>query len=110
MFNQPTLQETDLWEVWIEYDEFDSGHFGTLYVIGEILVQHGAKGPFIRKGFSPDSGELILKIPSTPVEGRSKRKEVLFSEPVACLGQYHTISIYCDNELLATFSDIETLI
>lgn len=110
MFNQTILQETDLWEVWVEYNESDSRHFGTLYVIGEITITAGAQAPYIKKGFSPDAGELILKVPTPPITGRIKRKEVLFSEPIAYLGQYHTISIYSGNVLLSTFSDIETLI
>ena len=34
-------QDVDLWEVWIEYDQFDPDYFGVLYVHGEVFSGKG---------------------------------------------------------------------
>ena len=38
MLSQPKQLDIDLWEIWIEYDQINSRYFGTLYVLGEVLV------------------------------------------------------------------------
>jgi hypothetical protein len=102
------LHDVDLWEMWIEFDQFDPEHFGVLYVHGEIEIgaHHDAK--LITKRDEED-GQLILQVPARPV-GRSRMKEVLYSEPVSNLSQYSAILIYAGDELIACFHEIEVLV
>ena len=108
MFNQTILQETDLWEAWVEYDEFDPKVFGTLYIIGEIMIEPGTNIPSFSKSIGPEN-KLFLSLPPMPA-GRGRRKEVLYSEPIRNLGQYSSILIYSGEDLLARFDEIEILI
>lgn len=109
MITQLKQQEIDLWEVWIEYDQFDSNNFGTLYIFGEIMLDSRSTEPFIVKSYQKNSSELILQVPARPI-GRGRVKEVLFSEPVKSLEQYRCISIYAGEELIAFLDEIEVLI
>jgi hypothetical protein len=103
------LHDVDLWEMWIEFDQFDPNHFGVLYVHGEIEIggQHDTK--LITKTEQEEDGQLILRVPARPV-GRSRMKEVLYSEPVSNLSQYSSIFIYAGDELIACFHEIEVLV
>lgn len=108
MFSQLSLQEVGLWEVWIEYDQFHPTQFGTLYVLGEMIT--GAPGSAtISRCDGGMEGELMLKL-SSSTGHRNRMKEVLYSEPVKNLDQYHRVSIYANDELIAFFDDIEVLI
>ena len=109
MISQAIQNETDLWEVWIEYDPCSTQHFGTLYVIGEITVEEGSHMPLIRKTMDTTRSELVLEVPSRPV-GRSRMKEVLFSEPIPNPDCYASVSIYAGSELIARFSEIEIIV
>jgi hypothetical protein len=109
MISQVKQQDVDLWEVWIEYDQFNSKHFGVLYVIGEIMVDQSTE-PVIRKSKQGDDGrQLRLLVPSRHA-GRGRMKEVLYSEPIEDLSQYTSINIYAGDELIARFNEIEVLI
>jgi hypothetical protein len=107
MRTQPKQQDVDLWEAWIEYEQFNSNHFGTLYVVGEILVDP-ASTPLLRKK-EQLGRQLILQTPPFH-SGRSRRQEVLYSEPIKNLNQYASICIYDGSELIAEFNEIEILI
>ena len=109
MISQRIIQETDLWEVWIEFDPCNPQYFGTLYVIGEISIDTTTADPLIRKIQMRTGSELILQVPSRPV-GRSRMKEVLFSEPIRNPNRYSSVSIYAGIEQIARFNDIEILI
>jgi hypothetical protein len=102
------LQDVDLWEAWIEYDQFNPTHFGTLYILGEIMIESGSAGPLITKGYDSEA-QLVLNVPPRP-HGRSRMKEVLYSEPVKSLDQYHTIRIYAGGALIARLDEIEVLV
>ena len=102
------LQDVDLWEAWIEYDQFNPTHFGTLYILGEIMIETGSAGPLITKGYDSEA-QLVLNVPPQP-HGRSRMKEVLYSEPVKSLNQYKGISIYSGEALIARLEDIEVLV
>ena len=108
MITNQNLQEVDLWETWIEFDQFNPNFFGTLYVAGEILITTGSKQAWIKKQ-KINGKELILQIPPRPI-GRSRIKEVLYSEPLKNLSSYKSISIYSGQELIVRINDIEVLI
>src|SRR3954470_20054578 len=108
MISQDKLQDIDLWEVWIEFDQFDPNHFGILYVLGEIMIDPRSGESLIRK-IDHEGGQLFLQVPDRPV-GRSRMKEVLYSEPVDNLLQYSSINIYAGTELVVSLDHIEVLV
>src|SRR5881275_730428 len=101
-------QDIDLWEVWVEYDQFDPEYFGTLYVHGEILSNKSSVLSLTK--INPDySSQLILQLPSKSSSNNHFR-EVLYSEPIRNLNQYSSICIYAGNDLIGYFNDIEIMI
>lgn len=102
-----TLQDVNLWEVWIEYDQFHPEYFGTLYVHGEIWTDK--KDSSFTKIAANQKGELTLQLPSSSHEPNYTR-EVVYSEPIRNLNQYTSVSIYSGNELIGCFHDIEIMI
>lgn len=101
-------QDTDLWEVWVEYDQFHPEYFGTLYVLGEFPSDKKSNSSF-QKINSENSSQLILQLPSKTSANRPTR-EVLYSEPIRNLNQYTSICIYAGTELIGWFHDIEVMI
>lgn len=101
-------QDVDLWEVWIEYDQFHPDFFGTLYVHGEIASGTKSILPLakLKNGLS---GQLILQLPERSTRN-NYTSEVFFSEPIRNLNQYSSVSIYAGNELIGCFHDIEIMI
>ena len=108
MISHQKLQDVDLWEIWIEFDQFNRNHFGTLYVLGEIMIGQRTEKRLIKK-LEHEDGQLVLQVPPRPV-GRSRMKEVLYSEPVDNLTQYTSVCIYAGDELIACFNDLDILI
>jgi hypothetical protein len=109
MMSQLTIQEQDVWDAWIEFDHFSTEQFGTLYISGEFAAAPGPN-PIQSKVVETEYGtQLLLLLPSRP-EGKKRMKEVFYSEPLNHLGQYDWICVYTGNELLARFTQIETLI
>ena len=100
-------QDTDLWEVWIEYDQFHPENFGTLYVHGEISADKKNRSSF--KKLSVIDGVLILQLPVRNNEDTCTR-EVVYSESIKNLNQYTSVSIYSGNELIGHFDEIEVMI
>ena len=101
-------QDLDLWEVWIEYDQFHPENFGTLYVHGEVTVDKKATS-YLTKINCAETCQLQLQLPLTSANINST-KEVLYSEPIKNLNQYTSISIYAGNELIGYFDHIEVMI
>jgi len=101
-------QDLDLWEVWIEYDQFHPEIFGTLYVHGEVTVDKKTSS-YLTKITGAEECQLNLQLPiiSTTV---NSTKEVLYSEPIRNLNQYTSICIYAGKELIGYFEDIEVMI
>lgn len=100
--------QIDLWEIWIEYDQYNPDYFGTLYVHGEIETTKTAGLRLVRMG-PADSHQLILQLPdATPCVYQTS--EVMYSLPVKNLNQYTSVSIYAGNELIGQFNDIEIMI
>ena len=100
-------QDLDLWEVWIEYDQFHPENFGTLYVHGEILTSKKIKRRLTK--ISNGSPQLLLQLPSK-FEMEGSMKEVLYSEPIKNLNQYTSVCICEGDEVVALFDDIEVMI
>lgn len=109
MISQVKNQDIDLWEVWIEYDQFHVKNFGTLHVVGEILVDHSTTQPTIIKSEKGKKKQLVLQIPERPV-GRCRMTEVYYTEPIEDLNQYASIVIYAGNKMVALFDEIEVMI
>jgi len=103
-----TLQDINLWEIWIEYDQFHPEYFGTLYVHGEIWSDNKHDSSLI-KLTSDHQGELTLQLPERPNEYNNTR-EVVYSEPIRNLNQYTSVAIYSGKELIGFFNDIEIMI
>ena len=99
-------QELELWEAWIEYDPFNPDYFGTLYVLGEVLTNVHDDPRLCR--LDANSRDLLLRIPEA--NGKCRRKEVMYSEPIRHLDQYASIHIYSGQELITCFNEIEVLI
>jgi hypothetical protein len=104
------IQETGLWEAWVEFDHLDSNAFGTLYILGEAPVNSKTKNCCITKVDGVDSSFLVLQMPALPDTGRFKTKEVLYSEKVHKIDQYKTIVVYQGEEMITEITDIEVLI
>jgi|SRR6476646_3508874 hypothetical protein len=100
-------QDLDLWEVWIEYDQFHPEHFGTLYVHGEIATNKKIC-PRLTK-ISKDGSQLTLQLP-TKSEVDGCLKEVLYSEPIKNLNQYTSVCICEGDEVVEVLDDIEVMI
>ena len=106
-----TIQDLELWEAWIEFDHLHSSRFGILYVLGEAPVNVNEKKVCLEKTIDEnDPGRLILTIPGSQLPGRVRMKEVIYSEPVAKIGHYHSIVVYRGTEFLVEINDIEVLI
>ena len=108
MISHQKLQDLDLWELWIEFDQFNPNHFGILYVIGETMIGQRSDKSLIKKLDHVD-GQLILQVPARPIRG-GRIKEVLYSEPVDNLTQYSSVFVYAGTELIASFDEIEILV
>jgi len=111
MFYQPLEQDVDLWEAWIEFDQEHPKCFGTLYLIGEVLTSKKYTLPSIIKSVADnDKKQLILTVQTTTSAHPPRLAEVVYSEPLAHIGQYSSILVYQDNELIAHIEEIEVLI
>jgi hypothetical protein len=104
------IQETGLWEAWIEFDPLNSKGFGTLYILGEAPVNRKSKNQGIKKIGVGNTSFLVLSIPEVKGPGRFTNKEVLYYEPIVKIDQYKHIVVYQGEELLAEIHDIEVLI
>jgi hypothetical protein len=101
-------QDTDLWEVWIEYDQFHPEYFGTLYVHGEISTDKRITSSFIKMGTGEEC-QLNLQLPPGATRIHCT-EEVMYSEPIKNLNQYTSVCIYAGEELIGLFTDIEIMI
>lgn len=111
MKHKTILQATDLWEAWIEFNHEADGSFGTLYVVGEARVAGKPAGPiFIKEMDALMPGHLNLHLQATGVSNRSRSREVMYVEPINMPGQYRTVAVFSDGELLAELDEIETVV
>ncbi|HWJ92575.1 MAG TPA: hypothetical protein VNR87_15765 [Flavisolibacter sp.] len=108
MLSQPKQLDIDLWEIWIEYDQINSRYFGTLYVLGEVLVDQKSSEPYLKK-IEHEGSELLLSLPPGR-PGRCRRTEVLYAEAIENPAQYSSVCIFSAEQLIASFDEIEILI
>lgn len=110
MISYAKQHDLDLWEAWIEYDQFGDRYFGTLYVIGEVAsdLKHDDA---VQHSMSMVRGRrvLVLRVPKK-TKRRSRLRELRYSEPIARLDQYDAIYVYAGNELIARFDEIEVMV
>jgi hypothetical protein len=109
MISQLTIQEQDVWEAWIEFNQFFAGQFGTLYISGEFPVNGKPLSYYTSTRPTETGTELVIHMQARP-EGRCRIKEFLYSEPVQHPAQYESICIYAGDEPVALFHDIEILV
>lgn len=109
MITQLKLQEQDIWEAWIEFDHHNPELFGMLYISGEYASATGSHYTETKIVETEYGTQLLIQLPPRPV-GRSRMKELFYSEPINHPGQYDSICVYSGSELLARFPQIETLV
>lgn len=100
-------QDLDLWEVWIEYDQFHPENFGTLYVHGEITTGQKTNSCLVK--LHEEGRQLHLRL-SGNFSGIGDSQEVVYSEPIKNLNQYSGVCIYAGEELVGFINDIEIMI
>ena len=100
--------DTDLWEIWIEYDQLHPEYFGILYVHGEIPANE-INSSSLSKIAADSEGQLCLQLSATS-STISYSPEVFYSEPIRNLNQYTSVCIYVGSELIGRFNDIEIII
>ena len=104
-------QDIDLWEAWIELDYEDKKCFGTLYVMGEILIDKNQPHPFFVKcDEETDSRTLVLRLQGNNTTSLARAEEVMYSECLGNIDKYSSIKIYRDNELLTQIHEIEIVV
>jgi len=109
MISQLKLEEQDVWEAWVEFDHYNNDQFGMLYISGEFAAQSGSHR-ILTKIIETEYGtQLLIQLPPRPV-GRCRMKELFYSESIKHPGKYDSICVYSGTELLARFSEIETLV
>lgn len=108
----PTIQQDiDLWEAWIEFDHVAQNFFGTLYIMGEVLVDKKETRPFIIKPLhETETGTLVLQLQTGSSIHPTRVAEVVYSESLRNIDQYSSIKIYRDNELLTQINEIEIVV
>ena len=104
-----SVQDTGLWEAWIEFDEFDPSNFGTLYIIGEISIGK-QKARFIKLPQKSKNKTLHLMMPVQLSNSQYLVKEVLYSEAIESIDKYNAVKIYAGQELIVSFDEIEIMI
>jgi len=106
------LQQTDLWEAWIEFDQTHPQYFGVLYVAGEIETKKKFRNSFkIQKDENPAlANTLVLQLNQSGCEGGNYFEEVIYSEPLLNIGQYGSVVIYAHNRIVAVIKEIEVLV
>jgi len=108
MIKQAAIQEQDLWEAWVEFDQFSTTHFGMLYVSGE-LSNYGS--PQVSKCTrETERGiQLVIEL-SEGLNGRKKLEEFFYSEPIHLPLQYDSVIVVSGGEEIAFFDSIEIVI
>jgi len=108
MIKQVAIQEQDLWEAWVEFDQFSTTHFGMLYVSGE-LSNYGSPqvSKFTRE--TEHGTQLVIEL-IEGLNGRQKLEEFFYSEPIQLPLQYNSIIVLSAGEEIAFFDSIEIVI
>jgi len=112
MLQTTHLQQTDLWEAWIEFDPAHPQYFGVLYVAGEIETKRKFRNTFqIKKDENPAlANTLVLQLNQSCCEGGNYLEEIIYSEPLRNISQYNSVVIYAHNRIVAVIKEIEVLV
>lgn len=102
-------QEIDLWEAWIEFDEFSENNFGILYVLGETESQFSPQMFTLRK-LATKRGRLFLELVPLLNSKRKRNREVIFSEPISTIDAYNGVYIVFEGQTISEISEIEVMI
>lgn len=105
-------QDLAFWEAWIEFDPLQSNHFGTLYVLGEVVVKKNAARPKLCKSgyLTSKSRQLVLEINSWTSSSNGRTREIIYSEPITDITQYTSVAVLANGELIAQLGHIEIVV
>jgi hypothetical protein len=112
MLQTTHLQNVDLWEAWIEFDQIHPEYFGVLYVAGEVETKKksGHLVSIVKEQKSALANTLVLYVSYEPCEEDGHLKEIIYSEPLFNISQYTSVVIYAKNEIIAVIKDIEVMV
>lgn len=112
MLRTTHLQNIDLWEAWIEFDQTHPHYFGVLYIAGEVETKKRSGYPFtVKKDEALGlSNTLVLRLNYDLCEEGNHVEEVIYSEPLLNINQYTSIVIYAQHQIVAVIKDIEVLV
>jgi hypothetical protein len=97
----------NVWEAWIEYDQFNAEYFGVLYVHGEMVTDRKCSSSFIKA--RTEDNQLIIQL-AEPSSGNYRTKEFVYSQPIKNISQFDSIFVYEGDELITCLDDIEVMI
>jgi len=100
-------QGLNVWEAWIEYDQFHPEYFGILYVHGEMVTDRKCSSSFIKARTEDD--QLIIQLVASS-SGNYRTREIVYSQPIKNINQLNSIFIYAGEELITCLDDIEVMI
>ncbi len=106
------LNNIDLWEAWIDMQNTGANERGTLYIIGDVVVNNRILRPFLIKkesGVQPKD-ELFLEVIPHVISENGHSVEVFYSEDLKSPNQYKSISIFSGNMMIARITEIEVLL
>jgi hypothetical protein len=103
----------DLWEAWIDMQDSGKDQRGTLYIIGDVLVNNRILRPFLVKKehpVVPAKDELVLEVIPHIISENGQAVEVFYSEELHSPNQYKSITICSGNFVVAKITEIEVLL
>lgn len=112
MVHEPTQQEVDLWEAWIDTELPGKYGHGTIYIIGEIGSINKYKLPQLRKSDSGHGSQKILHLEilfSDPTR-EDNLEELRYSEDLRTGNCYEKIIISANNKVIHSIHKIEELV
>ena len=110
MPNEAKQLNVDLWEAWVDLQIPGNTGGGTLYIIGDIVINNlKARPSFIKRPSDNDERELVLEIMPAVLTENGVVTEILYSEELRNPLQYTSITVYSNNEMIAHITEIEQL-
>jgi hypothetical protein len=112
MLRTSQIQNIDLWEAWIEFDQLHPEFFGVLYITGEVATNKRSTQPFYisKEENSSISNTLVLRLNYEISEEGNYTEEVIYSEPLLNINPYTSVVIYAKDNIVAVIKDIEVLV
>ncbi|MCU7547710.1 hypothetical protein OCK74_01230 [Chitinophagaceae bacterium LB-8] len=102
----------DLWEAWIDMQNSGKNQRGTLYIIGDVVINNRILRPFLvkKEAVHPTKDELLLEVIPHIISENGYTVEVFYSEELQSPNQYKSITIYSGNIQIAKITEIEVLL